>query len=83
MFNFKLLPALALAAALPLAAQARTNPPPVQGSGQQQYLVGDFGNGQVAANFHGRATEANVPAGLYVLDIAPEYAAVNTGSTAN
>jgi hypothetical protein len=80
----KFLPVLALAAALaPFAASARSDRAPVQDPAHQQYLVGDFGNQQVAANGQGRAAQANPPAGLFVVESSPQYAAVNTAQDEN
>jgi len=80
----KFLPVLALAAVLaPFAASARSNQAPVQDPAHQQYLMGDFGNQQVAANVHGRAAEVNPPAGLFVVDTSPQFAAVSTAQDEN
>jgi hypothetical protein len=80
----KFLPVLALVAALaPFAASARSNPAPAQDPAHQQYLAGDFGNQYVAANVHGRAAQANSPAGLFVVDSSLQYAAASTASDEN
>jgi hypothetical protein len=80
----KFLPVLALAAALaPFAAVAQGNQAPVQDPAHPQYLVGDFGDQHVAANAHGRAAEANPPAGLFIADSWPQYAAVSTAPDVN
>jgi hypothetical protein len=80
----KFLPVLALAAALaPFVAVARSNQAPVQDPAHQQYLAGDFGNQQVAAQVHGRAAQVNPPAGLFVVDSSSQYAAVSTAPDEN
>ena len=81
----KFLPVLALAAALaPFAAVAQSGDrAPVQDHAHEQYLAGDFGNQHVAANAHGRAAEANPPAGLFIADSWPQYAAVSTAPDEN
>jgi hypothetical protein len=80
----KFLPVLALAAALaPFAASARSDRAPVQDPSHQQYLEGNFGNQQVAANAHGRAAQVNPPAGLFIVNASPQYAAASAASDEN
>ena len=82
--NTKFLPVLALAAALgPFVASARSDRAPVQNRAHQQTLVGAFGATQAAANLHGRAAEANPPAGLFIMDSTPQYTAASTAADEN
>jgi hypothetical protein len=71
------LPALALAVALaPFAAQARSSGATVQDPAHQVFLAGDYAGSQ--ANSHGRAAQANPPAGLYAVDAAAQFAAISS-----
>lgn len=80
----KFLPVLALAAALaPFAAVARSNHATTQDHAHPQYIVGDFGNQQVAAYGRGRTAEVNSPARLFIMDSSSQYAAVSTASDEN
>jgi hypothetical protein len=74
--RLKFLPVLALAVAFgPFAAQARSTVAPVQDPAHQIFLVGEYASTQQAPR--GRASEANVPAGLYAVDAQAQYAAIN------
>ena len=79
----KILPVLALVAVLsPFAAAARSNPAPVQNPAYQQYLAGDFGDQQVAADIHGRAAQDHPSTGLFIFS-SVQYAEVRTVSDEN
>lgn len=72
----KIIPALALTAVMgaPLAAQARTAPPPRADIAHMQILVGQYSNEQVT---HGRLAAVTPQGGLTAVDVAPLYAALN------
>jgi hypothetical protein len=72
----KFLPVLALAVALaPFAAQARSGRGAVQTPPQQQFLVGEYGNGNGPAFAPGRTAAANPPSNQLIVISSEQFAA--------